>query len=213
MVGGRVVFNTRAKLLSFAIWNKGDCARALLKESMAPMAVIPRFANWSNRRDEAASLRHWRSTREVFHGVRGGAVCTTTCQPCMRREHQRRGGAHLTSFAVLAARTSVGVHPASFCRDRSTCASGEVHRVCTYARCGCGDSSSCAVSAASVVVYIATLLAEFWELASDAHAAPASMAEYTFSFCGVCGARSTCTQRQPATVGLRCPRARTPIGY
>ena len=75
-------------------------------------------------------------------------------------------------------------------------ASGEVHRVCTYACCGCGDSSSCAVSAASVVVYIATLLAEFWELASDAHAAPASMAEYTFSFCGVCGTRSTCTQRQ-----------------
>ena len=32
------------------------------------------------------------------------------------------GGAHFTSFAVLAARTSVGVHPASFCRDRSTCA-------------------------------------------------------------------------------------------
>ena len=32
-------------------WNKGDCARALLKESMALMAVIPRFARWSNRRD------------------------------------------------------------------------------------------------------------------------------------------------------------------
>ena len=82
------------------------------------------------------------------------------------------------------------------CKGRGTCASGEVHRVCTYACCGCGDSSSCAVSAVSVVVYIATLLAEFWELASDAHAAPASMAEYTFSFCGVCGTRSTCTQRQ-----------------
>ena len=98
--------------------------------------------------------------------------------------------------AVLAARTSVGVHPVSSCRDRSTCASGEVYRVCTYACCGCGNSSSCAVSAASVVVYIATLLAEFWELASDAHAALAFMAEYTFLFCGVCGASSTCTHRQ-----------------
>ena len=79
-MGGRVVvFNTRANYVSFAIWNKGDCARALLKEVMAPMAVIPRFANWSNRRDEAASLCQWRSTREVFHGVRGGAVCTTSC--------------------------------------------------------------------------------------------------------------------------------------
>ena len=32
MVGGRVVFNTRAIFLSFAIWNRGDCARALLKD-------------------------------------------------------------------------------------------------------------------------------------------------------------------------------------
>ena len=143
----------------------------------------------------------------VLQGTCGASVSGGACGACFSHvcgESTRGGihrimvggGAHLTSFAVLAARTSVGVHPASFCRDRSTCASGGVHRVCTYACCGCGDSSSCAVSAASVVVYIATLLAEFWELASDAHAVPASVAEYTFPFCGVCGARSTCTQRQ-----------------
>ena len=80
--------------------------------------------------------------------------------------------------AVLAARTSVGVHPASSCRDRSivpvvkyiACAPNRIFRASgglyrASACCGCGDSSSCAVSAASVVVYIATLLAEFWELA------------------------------------------------
>ena len=115
----------------------------------------------------------------VLQGPCGASVSGGACGACFSHvcgESTRGGvhrimvggGAHLTSFAVLAARTSVGVHPASFCRDRSTCASGEVHRVRTCAYCGCGDSSSCAFSAASVVVYIATLLAEFWELASDA---------------------------------------------
>ena len=51
MVGGRVVFNTRAKLLSFAILEQRRLCACTLKESMAPMAVIPRFAKWSNRRD------------------------------------------------------------------------------------------------------------------------------------------------------------------
>ena len=80
LVGGRVVvFNTRAYFVSFAILGQGLLYACPLKEVMAPMAVIPRFANWSNRRDEAASLCQWRSTREVFRGVRGGAVCPTTC--------------------------------------------------------------------------------------------------------------------------------------
>ena len=81
----------------------------------------------------------------VLQGPCGASVSGGACGACFSHvcgESTRGGvhrimvggGAHLTSFAVLAARTSVGVHPASFCRDRSTCASGEVHRVRTYQR-------------------------------------------------------------------------------
>ena len=67
MVGGRVVFNTRAKLLSVAILAQGDCARALLKEQMALMAVIPRFARWSNRRDYSSVVE---CSFLLFQGLR-----------------------------------------------------------------------------------------------------------------------------------------------
>ena len=174
MVGGRVVFNTRAKLLSFAILEQRRLCACSLKDFHGSADCATSLASQNGGTGRAVRRqRQWRSMWRLL-------------QPCMQREHQRRSPSHQClpchgrwwCASHQLPRTSVGVHPASSCRDRSTvpvvkyiaCAPNRIFRASgglyrASACCGCGDSSSCAVSAASVVVYIATLLAEFWELA------------------------------------------------
>ena len=179
MVGGRVVFNTRAKLLSFAILEQRRLCACSLKDFHGSADCATSLASQNGGTGRAVRRqRQWRSMWRLL-------------QPCMQREHQRRSPSHqclpchgrwwCASHQLLQcsqpARVLEYTQPApavtaapvpvvkyiACAPNRIFRASGGLYRA--SACCGCGDSSSCAVSAASVVVYIATLLAEFWELA------------------------------------------------